>query len=137
MKKVTPAKKEVGARFRQFRAAIHKAQHEMAEELRVTQSTIANIEGGKAFPNLTYLHHFYYNYRLDINWLLTGQDGMFTKRDDVPEKYSELLNLLQIPVIEQVINAKLIEAKALLKDTIKTYFEKKEQNETDKKNGTC
>ncbi len=124
MKKITASKKEVGTRFRQFRAAIHKAQHEIAEEVNVSQSTIANIEGGKAFPNLIYLHHFYYKYRLDINWILTGQDDMFIKRDDVPEKYNELLNLLRIPIIEQVINAKLIEARALLKDNIKTYFEK-------------
>lgn len=135
MKKVTPPKKEIGTRFRQFRAAIHKAQYEMAEELHVTQSTIANIEGGKAFPNLTYLRHFYDNYQLDIIWLLTGDNDMFIKRDDSPEKYSELLNLLQVPLIEQLINARLIEAKVLLKDSIKSYFEKKERNGTDKKTG--
>lgn len=127
MKKITGSKKEIGSRFRQFRAAIHKAQHEMADEVHVSQSAIANIEGGKAFPNLTYLRHYYHKYRLDINWLLTGQADMFIERNDPPEKYTELLNLLRIPFIEQVLNAKLVELKVVLKDNIKTFFEEKEK----------
>lgn len=137
MKKITASKKEVGARFRQFRTAIHKAQHEMAGELHVSQSAIANIEGGKAFPNLAYLYHFYNKYRLNNIWLLTGDGDMLMKRNEVPDKYNELFNLLQIPIIEQVINAKLIEARVLLKDNINAFFEKKEKNGTGEKNGTC
>lgn len=125
----TNSRKEVGERFRKFRQAIHKAQHELASELNVSQSTIANIEGGKAFPNLIYLRHFYYKYRLDTNWLLTGQGDIFVKRNDTPNKYTELLKFLQVPFIAQVLMAKLVEAKVLLKDNIDTYFEKKEKKE--------
>ena len=60
LKEEIGSRKDVGARFRQFRLAIHKTQHELAAELAVTQSTIANIESRKAFPNLIYLRYFYY-----------------------------------------------------------------------------
>jgi transcriptional regulator with XRE-family HTH domain len=136
MKKITALKKEIGWRFRQFRAAIHKSQLEVAEEVKVSQSAIANIEGGKAYPNLAYLYHFYNKYRLNNIWLMTGDGEMFLKEDKVPDKYLELFNLLQIPLIEQMINAKLIETRILLKDNIKAYFENKEKTGTGQSNGT-
>jgi transcriptional regulator with XRE-family HTH domain len=124
-KKEIEAKEEIGSRFRQFRDRIGKAQHELAAELKISQSTIANIERGKAFPNINYLHYFYNNYQLNINWLLIGQGDMFSKGKAMNQKYLELINLMQVPVIEQVILAKLIEIKALLKDEIKAFYDKK------------
>lgn len=123
------SRNDVGLRFKQFRTAIHKAQYELAAELNITQSTIANIEGGKAFPHLFYLNHLYFKYRLNTNWLLTGQGDVFMKQDDLPDKYAELLHLLQVPFIAQTLLAKLVETKALLKDNINDYFDKKEKEE--------
>ena len=123
------AKKEVGRRFLQFRKRIGKAQHQLAEELKVSQSTIANIECGKAFPNITYLHHFYHKYRLNVNWLLTNQGDMLSEPKSANEEYLELINLLQVPLIEKLIMAKLVETKALLKDHIENFFEKQGKEE--------
>lgn len=131
MKKVTASKKEIGTRFRAFRKAIDKSQKEIAKEVHVSQSTFANIEGGKAYPNLTYLIHFSNKYRLNNLWLLTGDGEMLMGQENTPDKYSELLNFLRVPLIHQMIMAKVAETKVVLKDNIKTYFEKKE------KNGTC
>ena len=50
---------------------------------------------------------------------------MFSKGRTMNEKYLELINLMQVPVIEQVILAKLIEIKALLKDEITAFYDKK------------
>jgi transcriptional regulator with XRE-family HTH domain len=124
-KKEIETKEEIGSRFRQFRESIGKAQHELAAELKISQSTIANIERGKAFPNINYLHYFYNNYQLNINWLLIGRGEMFSKGRIMNERYLELINLMQVPVIEQVILAKLIEIKALLKDEITAFYDKK------------
>ena len=120
-------KEEIGSRFRLFREDIGKAQHELAAELKISQSTIANIERGKAFPNINYLHYFYNNYQLNINWLLIGQGDMFSKGKVMDEKYLELIDLMQVPVIEQLILAKLIEIKVLLKDEIKAFYDKKNE----------
>lgn len=130
-KKANPeAKQEIGDRFYQFRKSIGKAQHQLASELNVSQSTIANIECGKAFPNLTYLQHFYRRYRLNINWLFTSQGNMFADQKNAKDEYLELINLLQVPMIEQIIMAKFIETKALLKDHIERFYqeERKEEN---------
>jgi hypothetical protein len=124
-KKEKETKEEIGSRSRQFWESIGKAQHELAVELKIPQFTIANIEHGKAFPNINYLHYFYNHYQLNINWLLIGRGEMFSKGRTMNEKYLELINLMQVPVIEQVISAKLIEMKALLKDEITAFYDKK------------
>ena len=124
MKNINSAKRDIGSRFRLFRESIDKAQHEIATELNISQSTIANIERGKAFPNINYLHYFYTGYYLNVNWLLTGQGKMLYKGDPINEKYLELMNLMQISMIEQVIFAKLVELKVLLKDEIKAFQQK-------------
>jgi len=52
---------------------------------------------------------------------------MFTKGKVMDEKYLELIDLMQVPVIEQLILAKLIEIKVLLKDEIKAFYDKKNE----------
>lgn len=121
----------MGERFRIFRESIGKAQHELAGELLVSQSTIANIERGKAFPNISYLHHLYRNYRLNIHWMLLDQGEMMTRKHPRGEKYEDLFNMMQVPIVEDLIFAKLVEMKALLKEPINAYWalQKKEEEE--------
>jgi transcriptional regulator with XRE-family HTH domain len=148
--KESTIKQEVGKRFRKFREEIKKAQHELAAELDIYQSTITNIERGKTFPNIRYLLHFYKKYKLNINWLLSSQgemliteyhtnpnavsvmDSHIPYNDPRYEKYTDLLNFMQVPEIEQLIFARLTEAKALFKDVIKDFFT---QQEKDRKSG--
>ena len=142
-KKEFPIKKEIGHRFKRFRKAIGKTQMQLARELKVYQSTITNIEVGKTFPGLKYLHYFHDKYRLNTNWLLSDRGDMFEseevrtstavsllnchirKKDDMYKKYSELIDLMKVPVIEQVILAKLVELKVLAKEEI-DHIRKKE-----------
>ncbi len=137
-------KPDLCKRLLQFRKAIGKTQRELAEELNVYQSTITNIEQGKVYPNIHFLHYFNEKYRLDINWLLTGKGDIFIpepivkvgetgeqdfhvylEREKIME-YSELLFLLEIPSVEFFISAKLTELKALLKDQLPAFYRKKE-----------
>jgi transcriptional regulator with XRE-family HTH domain len=122
------AKEGVGLRFRKFREEIGRVQREMGEELNISQSTVANIERGKAFPNITYLHYFYHKYRLNINWLLTGRGQMFFQGKSVDKNYLELINLMQVPIIEQMIFAKLTEVKVVLKDEIEAFYKEREED---------
>lgn len=127
------SKESIGGRFRRFRESIGKAQHELGAELNISQSTVANIERGKAFPNVTYLNHFYRTYQLNINWLLTNEGEMFYKNKITDERYLELIDLMQVPPVEQLIFSKLIELKALLKNEIKAFYDKMAE-EIDKNN---
>lgn len=142
-----PIKKEVGKRFRKFREEIKKAQHELASELSIYQSTITNIERGKTFPNIKYLQYFYHKYHLNINWLLTDEGEMFVHHyhtnpnaisvmdchleynDPRYLQYAELFNYMQVPEVEQVILARLTEAKALFKEQIADFFAQMEEKE--------
>lgn len=143
-----PIKKEIGRRFKRFREAIGKTQTQLANELDVYQSTITNIEVGKTFPSLKYLHYFHRKYRLNTNWLLSDVGDIFIPEEEpVPsatallnshlqrsqlsyERYTELLELMQIPVVEQVILAKLTEIKVMAKEEIEEFNtgEKKSRN---------
>ncbi len=142
-------KAEIGKRFRKFREVIKKAQHELAAELGIYQSTITNIERGKTFPNIRYLQYFYDEYNLNINWLLTNQGDMTMHEyqispqatsimechlgfeDPKYKQYSDLVNYMQVPEVEQLILARLTEAKALFRDEIKDFFTYQAQKETE------
>jgi transcriptional regulator with XRE-family HTH domain len=145
-----PMKIEIGKRFRRFRESINKAQHELAAELNIYQSTITNIERGKTFPNIRYLIHFYKKYQLNINWLLTNDGDMLVYHyhtnpnavsvmdchirynDPKYMQYAELFNYMQVPEIEQVMLARLTETKALFRDQIAEFYAReaaKEQSE--------
>jgi len=143
----SPIKKEIGKRFRKFREEIKKAQHELASELNIYQSTITNIERGKTFPNIKYLQYFYHQYNLNINWLLTDEGDMvmhhyhtnpnalsvmdchISYNDPKYQQYAELFNYMQVPEVEQVVLARLVETKALFKEHIDKFFAEQDKKE--------
>jgi transcriptional regulator with XRE-family HTH domain len=142
-------KKKVGERLKLFRLDKKKAQNILASELKVHQSTITNIEQGTTFPKLNYLKYFKEKYALNLNWLVTGEGDKFL--DGVEknfkgsakiklhcsgygdEKYRELSNMMRIPVVEQVMFAKLSECKILFKDEISKFLDNQEKEKRAKK----
>lgn len=135
-------RKEIGLRFKEFREAIKKSRHELVEELKVCNSAVVSIETGKCFPGIHIQNYLYHQYHLDLNWLLTGEGEMIIsldkkskhaalaqlfshidENDPRHEKYMELNKLLRIPVIAQIIFAKLAEVKIIAEEEIKSFFE--------------
>ncbi|UCH96429.1 MAG: helix-turn-helix transcriptional regulator [Candidatus Aminicenantes bacterium] len=120
-------KKQVGKRFRQFREAIGKTQVQLGQEFKVYQSTITNIEVGKTFPSIKYLHHLGKAYRLNADWVVNNRGEMFLSPaldliyTVLIEKYSELLDLMQVPVVEQLILARLEEIKVIAREDIEGF----------------
>ena len=130
----------MGVRFSRFRKQINKTQQQLADELGIYQSTITNFEKGKTFPNLKYLFHVHEKYGLDITWLITGKGEMIVydyrisgNAGEISEGHlryhagdkknrGELQYLMDIPIIEQVIMAKFLELKTLLKDEIDQFY---------------
>jgi transcriptional regulator with XRE-family HTH domain len=141
-KTVASMKREIGGRFKRFREAINKTQTQMAKELGVYQSTITNIEVGKTFPSLKYLYHYHHSYGLNINWLLSNVGELFVtleertstaasllechvqKNDPRHYQYREMIHLMQVPEVEQIILAKMVELKVLAKEEINTFLKK-------------
>jgi transcriptional regulator with XRE-family HTH domain len=134
----TPIKTEIGKRFKRFREAIGKTQAQLARELDVYQSTITNIEVGKTFPGIRYLDYLQKNYKLNISWLISSKGDLYEREESFPPpaslldchvpvkdprygKYVELIYLMQVPVIEQVVLAKLTEIKVIAKDELEVF----------------
>jgi len=68
---------QVGFRFRQFRQSILKTQSELAESGMFSQKRILFIENGISLPSLEELSYLVDTYRLDLNWLVSGEGEMF------------------------------------------------------------
>ena len=138
-------KKDIGRRLKWFREAIGKTQTQIAAELQVYQSTITNMEIGKTFPSIKYLHYFYHTYGLNTNWLLSNLGDMFVAEEEhtslaasllechVPKKdaryakYAELIDLMQVSEVEQIILAKLVELKVFAREEINQFRESRKE----------
>jgi transcriptional regulator with XRE-family HTH domain len=134
-------KKEIGGRFNEFRKLIGKTQTQLANELNVGQSTIAIIESGTTFPSTKYLIYLHHHYHLNPTWLIFGTGLEFVKKKEMEQKswmksmlpchignkspmykkYLELMDLMRIPLIEQVIMGKLTELKLVAKEEIESF----------------
>lgn len=118
-------KKQIGQRFKKFRDTIGKTQLQLAREFNVYQSTITNIEVGKTFPGIKYLHQLGKAYRLNVDWVVNGRGKMFDDPPPIPmvmiKKYSNLINLMQVPVVEQLILARLEEVKMIAREDIEHF----------------
>jgi DNA-binding XRE family transcriptional regulator len=118
-------KKQMGLRFKKFRDSLDKTQTELAEQLEVYQSTITNIEVGKTFPGLKYLNFLGEFYGLNADWIVNGRGEMIGNYFPFPlelvKKYSALLNLMQIPVVAQLMLARLEEVKVIAREEINRF----------------
>jgi transcriptional regulator with XRE-family HTH domain len=114
-------KKAIGRRFREFRETIGMKRIDMAKLCKVSQSLISNFENGRAILHTKYLIILNRELRLNIHWLFGGQGPMHLKDKETREKYSELEQLLNVPEVEQVLLAKLIEAKEIFHDEIEAF----------------
>jgi len=134
-------KETLGDLFRMFREMIGKSREELAEEMKRSAKMVKDIEKDRCLPPSICLYYFQQNYKLDINWLLTGTltpthkekliGGLppslikkYCKARDIPleEKYNELLEMLQIPGIYQMVFANLIECKHIFKAEIENQI---------------
>lgn len=160
MSKENPEKirllENMGGRIRQLRKALGFTQDTFAGILKVSKPAYVRYEYGERFPPLHVIRFLYKKYRVDSNWVVTGEGEMFVKEVEeedeevspfvkifkggkIPPKYDELAELMQIPAIEEVILAKLIETKFLFKDEIEAFKTKqeagKQKKRTKKKTG--
>lgn len=116
----------VGFRFLIFRRAVRKSQMELADEIGVSVTDIQSIENGSSFPEIEFMHNINIEYGLNMNWLLCNEGQMFTKDcpdldaeyamrpmagsvEEMVAQYAGLITLMQIPIVETVLLARLEE----------------------------
>jgi len=71
------SRKAIGKRFENFRKALRRTIHELAEEIHTSPDTILQIETGDISPPYAIPFIMYEKHGLNINWLLMGEGEMF------------------------------------------------------------
>ena len=118
-------KKKIGERLKIIRDTLKKSQKDIAIELGLNQSTISQIESGVNSPSFQILWHLMSVYQVSLDWLMTGHGTMrmqnkdlfsfIRKGDSIDNRYIELLETMKDPDVEELIFAKLVEAKIIVK----------------------
>ena len=124
----------VGKRFEAFCRVLCLNREQLAAELNVSIKTIEEIENGENLPDLCMLKYLNKQYGLDINWMINGKGEIIFSRfiearkelnTEKPEKISnkkgetmEQWELMKVPLVENIIFAKMEEVKVIFKDQI-------------------
>ncbi len=106
-------RKNIGQRFRLFRKARNLTQHQMAIHLSVNDAAISNIETGKFDLRIDHLLLMQTKFKLNPNWILSGNHGMTRPPPETPENCRELFHLMEVPGVELAISSELTEIKKI------------------------
>jgi transcriptional regulator with XRE-family HTH domain len=91
---------EVGDRLRQLRQKLGLTQSQMAQKLGVTLNTYQRYELGNRSLTVEKLQQLRKHFGVNLNWLLTGEGGMFESYND-GGKVKQLLKTLK-GIIEEL-----------------------------------
>lgn len=119
-------RKDVGQRFRQARTHFDISQKKFSDRVSANQSTIANIERGKIYPNMIFIYRLIVEYKVNPVWLFTGDGDMFIQEGEktpgidiqgihLDDTYINLIQSMKNnPAIEKIMLGKLAELNMLL-----------------------
>lgn len=75
--KEAKVKFQIGLRFEEMRREIGLTQQQLADELEMSNTTIAQIEKGRNYPQAHALIGLSKLFNVNLNWLLMGKGKMF------------------------------------------------------------
>jgi len=128
------------SRLRKIRKTLGCTQDEFARHLKVSKPTVVRYESGGRKPDADFLSILINEFKVNINWLLTGNGEMFLKEnllesnitiDPNDEELCQLIDLLHIPKMRRSIMAEFDQLKIIFKYIVEKYNE--EKSETKKK----
>lgn len=108
----------ISVRFKQMREALGKTQTEFGEGIGVSRSVIKNIEYGVTQPTKLFLNHLCEVYKVNLNWLETGEGEMFDKSEQLDETARLIESVSDSPAM-----LSLLATWAQLSDHNKAVFE--------------
>lgn len=82
-------------RIKAVREALNLSQREFGEKLGVSRDVISNIEYGRVQPKKLLLQHMCQQYRVNEQWLETGEGEMFVENFELEDKYNEALAIFK------------------------------------------
>ena len=109
---------EIGKRLRELRNHFGLKQEELADQIKVHQSSIALFESGKRYLKDIYVKLICDEFGCDRNWLLYGDGAMITGKDYI--SIDEYARIYKLSPLERDIVSNFME---LNKETKKASFE--------------
>jgi len=82
----------LGTMLKELRKAKDAFQEELAEKLGMTSQTILNYEANRRCPDTDFLFQLMEMCRVNVNWLIGGQEPVFLFQYDV-QKNKDLLEI--------------------------------------------
>lgn len=82
-------------RIKAVREALKLSQREFGEKLGVSRDVISNIEYDRVRPKELLLRHICQLYRVNEEWLKTGEGEMFLDNPEEMSKYDEALTIFK------------------------------------------
>jgi SOS-response transcriptional repressor LexA len=124
-------KMEINGRFAQIRESLRLNKRQFADSLGINQSVAGDIELGKREPSREVMLKLATTYKININWLLTGDGQMIlspkVEKPAVPEKHPLVAELEKI--INQnmkIFDSRLSALEAAMQDSDVPDFSMKE-----------
>lgn len=81
-----------GSRLKEFRKALSLTQIEFAKKLNVSNGHVSDLEKDRKNITESLLKLLNYEFKLNINWLITGKGEMFQETDDLFELFGYMIN---------------------------------------------
>lgn len=91
----------IGSRIKAARLAKGLTQKEFAKSLGIVQGFLSGIETGKKTPSDTLLIALCHHYRINEEWLFTGDGNMF-RENDATRQLREGLSAAQTPLFDKI-----------------------------------
>jgi transcriptional regulator with XRE-family HTH domain len=76
----------IGSRLKEIRKSLKLKQPEFSAKLGVSQSFLSGVEQGSLKPSFQLLLSLYTIYNVNINWLLTGDEDIFSTSESSEKK---------------------------------------------------
>ncbi len=98
----------INVRIKQVRELLKLTQKELANKLEIGQSTVADVEKGRIYPNPIYIEKLHEIFDINLNWLICGSGKM--KKDFSIVENSQIKFRFSEPEAQYAIKDKYIES---------------------------
>jgi len=121
---------DIGKRLKAVRTALDFSIEKIALTTGFSKSLISEAENGRKKPSSVYLFGLLDQFKVNINYILTGNGGMFLDRSDsTDDEVREMFYMLEnVSLVKYAVLGFFIEYKTRNKDIIKELMKGNQEN---------